>query len=57
MKKFTNLTSPFIMMLIPVFLVIGLLIINRNIEIPDDKMEASISFQVPSFKVMVQSVF
>ncbi|HXI00462.1 MAG TPA: hypothetical protein VNI52_09330 [Sphingobacteriaceae bacterium] len=56
MKKLTNLISPFIMMLVPVFLVIGLLILNRGTEMPAKKIEAGTSFQAPSFKVMVRSI-
>jgi hypothetical protein len=57
MKKLTDLVSPFIMLLIPVFLIIALLIINQNLEIPAEKLKASASFQIPSFKVLVYSVF
>lgn len=44
------------MMLVPVFLVIGLLILNRGTEMPAKKIEAGTSFQAPSFKVMVRSI-
>jgi len=57
MKKLINITSPFILMLVPVFLIIGLLMLNRNTEIPAEKFKASTSFQVPTLKMTVQSMF
>ncbi len=57
MKKLTNIASPFILMLVPVFMMIGLLIFNRDIEIPAEKAAASISFQLPALNVAIKSVF
>ncbi|MGB4773586.1 MAG: hypothetical protein WBP45_00300 [Daejeonella sp.] len=57
MKKLTNSVSPFIMLLIPLFLIIGICIFNIDNQIPAEKYEASINLQVPTFKVMIQSLF
>ena len=57
MKKLITIASPFILMLIPVFVMIGLLMLNRDTEIPAEKFKASTSFQVPTFKVTLQSIF
>ncbi|HEY0666816.1 MAG TPA: hypothetical protein VGD22_01490 [Sphingobacteriaceae bacterium] len=57
MKKLIKNASPFILMLVPVFLIIGLLILNRNTEIPAEKFKASTTFQVPTLKLTVQSLF
>lgn len=57
MKTFTNIASPFILMLVPVFLIIGLLMLNRDTEIPAEKFKASTSFQIPAFRMTVQSIF
>ena len=56
MKKLTNSVSPFLMLLVPLFLIIGLWFTNMNNEISAEKYEASIKLQVPSFKVLIQSV-
>ena len=57
MKKILNNTSPFLMLLIPVFIVVGLLLLNVDKEIPADKYQASINLQVPSFIALVQTIF
>lgn len=56
MKKLTNSVSPFIMLLIPLFLLVGLLAINANSEIPAEKQKASIHLQIPSVKALVKAV-
>ena len=56
MKKF-NSVSPFIVLLAPVILIIGLLVMNLNNEIPAERQQASMKLQVPSFKVMVNNIF
>lgn len=56
MKKLTNYISPFIMLLIPLFLLIGLLVTNLNNEIPLEKQNASLKLQVPSLKNIVSTV-
>ncbi|MEJ7691370.1 hypothetical protein [Daejeonella sp.] len=55
MKKLTNIASPFIMLLVPLFLLIGLLAMNVNNEIPAEKQRASISLQVPALKSFIQT--
>lgn len=57
MKKSIKIISPFIMLLIPILLVIILLIFHVDTEISAEKYNASVVFQVPSFKVLVQLVF
>jgi len=56
MKKFNSI-SPFIVLLAPVIMIIGLLVMNLDNEIPAERYHASVKLQVPSFKVMVQSIF
>jgi hypothetical protein len=56
MKKLNSI-SPFIVLLAPVILIIGLLVMNFNTEIPADRQHASMKLQVPSFKVIVNSIF
>ena len=55
MKKFTNTLSPFIMLLVPLFLLIGLLALNVNNEIPAEKLKASIKLQMPTLKSLIQA--
>ncbi|WP_155975673.1 hypothetical protein [Daejeonella oryzae] len=57
MKKLTNSVSPFIMLLVPIFLMIGVLVLNLEKEIPAEKHQASISLQVPSFKLLIRNIF
>lgn len=57
MRKFKNCVPPFIMLLIPVFLLIGLFAINFKNEIPLEKQHATLHLQVPSLKLIVKSVF
>lgn len=56
MKKF-NSVSPYLLLLTPMILIIGLLKLNMHNEIPADKYQASINLQVPSFKVMISNIF
>lgn len=56
MKKLTNCISPFIMLLVPLFLLIGLLVSNLNNEIPVEKQRAGLKLQVPSLKSLVSTV-
>jgi hypothetical protein len=56
MKKLNSI-SPFIVLLAPVILIIGLLVTNLDTEIPAHRQDASLKLQVPSFKVMVNSIF
>jgi len=53
MKKLTNCVSPFIMLLVPLFLLIGLLAINVHNEIPVEKQSAGLKLQVPSLKNII----
>jgi len=55
MKKFNNTLSPFIMLLVPLFLLIGLLAMNVNNEIPADKLKAVTKLQVPTIKSLIQA--
>ena len=56
MKKFNSI-SPFIMLLTPMILIIGLLMFNMDNEISAEKYKASLKLQVPSFKVMLSNIF
>jgi len=44
------------MLLVPLFLLIGLLVTNLNKEIPLEKQSAGLKLQVPSFKSLVSTV-
>lgn len=55
MKKLTSTLSPFIMLLVPLFLLIGLLAMNIDEDIPADKLQASIKLQVPALKNFIQA--
>ncbi|MDB5121134.1 MAG: hypothetical protein JWN56_2352 [Sphingobacteriales bacterium] len=57
MKKLSNNASPFLMLLIPLFIVVGLLIMNVNNEIPAENYHAGLNLQVPSLKELIQSIF
>ena len=56
MKKLINCVSPFIMLLVPLFLLIGLLVSNLNNEIPVEKQRAVLKLQLPSLKSLVSTV-
>jgi uncharacterized membrane protein len=56
MKKFRTCISPFIMLLIPVFVLIGLVAFNFNNEISTEKQHAFLKFKVPSLEMIVKSV-
>jgi hypothetical protein len=51
MKKLSNFVSPFILMLVPVFLVIAVLFTVNDSEIPANKYQASHSFRMPALTV------
>lgn len=55
MKKLFNCLSPFIMLLVPLFLLIGLLVMNLDNEIPVEKQNASLKLQVPTLKSLIQA--
>lgn len=38
-------------------LIIGLLMLNMDNEIPVEKYEASLKLQVPSFKILIDQIF
>ena len=56
MKKLTNCISPFIMLLVPLFLLIGILLLSVKNEIPIEKQNASLKLQVPSVKTVIKAV-
>ena len=56
MKKLNSI-SPFIMLLAPVIMIIGLLALNLDNEIPAERQQASLRLQVPSLKSMVNCIF
>jgi len=57
MKKIFQTVSPFSLLLIPVFLFSIFTALKTNVEIPAEKYEASVSFQMPSlFKVVTRIV-
>ncbi len=53
MKKLTNIASPFIMLLVPLFLLIGVLAMNVNNDMPIEKQKASVGLQVPTLKSFI----
>ncbi|SDM83074.1 hypothetical protein SAMN05421813_1255 [Daejeonella rubra] len=55
MKKLTNCISPFIMLLVPLFFLIGILALSVNNEIPAEKQNASLKLQVPSIRTIIQT--
>ena len=55
MKKLTNIVSPFIMLLVPLFILLGVLTMNMNKEMPAHKERASIKLQVPTLKSFIQA--
>ncbi|MEO8795828.1 MAG: hypothetical protein ABI390_10195 [Daejeonella sp.] len=57
MKKLSNTVSPFLLLLLPMFFVVGLLVFNLQNDIPAERYEASIHLQIPSFKALIQSIF
>ena len=55
MKKLTNTLSPFIMLLVPLFLLIGVLATNLNTQIPAGKQKTSVKLEVPTLKSFIQA--
>ncbi len=55
MKKLSSIVSPFIMLLVPLFLLIGVLAMHVNNEIPAEKQRASVKLQVPTFKTLIEA--
>lgn len=55
MKKLTNIVSPFIMLLVPLFLLIGVLTMHLDNKIPAEKEIASVKLQVPTAKNIIQA--
>jgi hypothetical protein len=56
MKKLKNCISPFIMLLVPVFLLIGLLAFNLNNDISTEKQQAILKLKIPSIDMIVKSI-
>ncbi len=56
MKKLSTSASPFLLLLVPLFLIMGLWFTNMHNEIPAEKYQACIELQVPSFKVLIESI-
>ena len=57
MKKLPNSVSPFLMLLVPLFLLVALLALHLNQEVPREKQKASTHFQLPDLKAFVQATF
>ncbi|WP_423147567.1 hypothetical protein [Rubrolithibacter danxiaensis] len=57
MKKQLNSVSPFIILLIPIFLGMALIFVNSDNTIPKEKYNASTSFRLPTLKVAVKAIF
>jgi len=55
MKKLTNIVSPFIMLLVPLFLLIGVLAMNVNKEMTADRERASVKLQMPTLKSFIHT--
>ncbi len=56
MKKFKNRISPFIMLLLPVFILIGLFAFNFDNEISTEKQHAILKFKAPSLEMIVKAI-
>ncbi len=56
MKKFNNTISPFLMLLVPLFLLIGILAFNLNDGISVSSQSENIKIQVPTLKDLIQTV-
>jgi len=56
MKKLKNILSPFILLLIPVFIAMAVLTNYSKQEIPAERLGASLKFQMPSLKNFAQVV-
>ncbi len=56
MKKLATNTSPFLMLLLPVFLCIGMLLVNTPATPSAEKVSAAPSFQLPTLKVLFKSL-
>ncbi len=56
MKKLKNPVSPFIMLLVPLFFLLGVSTLNATQDIPAEKQQACIQLQVPTFKSFIQAV-
>jgi len=57
LKKSSTNPSPFLMLLIPLFIVVGLLIMNINNEIPAENYHTGLVLNAPSFKELIQGIF
>lgn len=57
MKKINNFASPFIMLLIPLFLLIGMLSMNVRDEVTSEKQNAELKLQAPTLKNIFKAVF
>jgi hypothetical protein len=55
-KKTTNMLSPFIMLLLPLFLLLGVLATDLTKTMPVEKQRANIQLQVPTLKSFFQAV-
>lgn len=57
MKKIKNFASPFIMLLIPLFILIGLLAMNVRNEDSSEKQNVELRLQAPTLKNIFKAVF
>jgi hypothetical protein len=55
MKKFTNTLSPFVMLLVPLFLLLGVLAMNSTNKVPAGKQKASVKLEIPALKDFIQA--
>ena len=55
MKKLTTTVSPFLVMLVPVFLGLAFMATRVDNEIPAEKEQASINLKVPAVIALVKS--
>ena len=56
MKKLSNTASPFLMLLVPLFLLAGILTIHLSDETPAQKQKAATGIQIPNLKPLVGAV-
>jgi len=57
MKKINNFASPFIMLLIPLFLLIGIITMNVRNVVQVSKQNTELKIQAPSIKDVFKASF
>ncbi|MXV51613.1 hypothetical protein GS399_11580 [Pedobacter sp. HMF7647] len=57
MKKAISTLSPFIMLLIPVFVCVGLVLLNDHTSIPAEGYNAKLTFHLPAINELIKTMF